>query len=198
MSHLSRPPRGQQRDKPYREALRMELAAAGEDMKKLREIARVHIARCEAGDMQAIKELADRLDGKPAQMLEHSGPDSEPITKGRERDRACIRDPRADRVQRPNPTVSQPEQKWRQYSLTAFSRSAPRPSFPPKPQSSLDTKRREQRSAMGSLAYQRCEQLDPGMITDRSCHPTLETHLDCPRSFHFVRAVSYPRGGDQS
>ena len=59
----------------------MELAAAGEDMKKLREIARVHIARCEAGDMQAIKELADRSDGRPAQILEHSGPDSEPITK---------------------------------------------------------------------------------------------------------------------
>src|SRR5215471_1714403 len=81
MSHLSRPPRGQQRDKPYREALRMELAAAGEDMKKLREIARTHIEKAVAGDMQAIKELADRLDGKPAQMLEHSGPDSEPITK---------------------------------------------------------------------------------------------------------------------
>src|SRR4029453_16916658 len=81
MSYLSRPPRGQQRDKPYREALRMELAAAGEDMKKLREIARVHIARCEAGDMQAIKELADRLDGRPAQIIEHSGPDSNPITK---------------------------------------------------------------------------------------------------------------------
>src|SRR5215471_16786974 len=47
MSHLSRPPRGQQRDKPYREALRMELAAAGDNMKKLREIARAHIARCE-------------------------------------------------------------------------------------------------------------------------------------------------------
>jgi hypothetical protein len=47
----------------------------------LREIARVHIARCEAGDMQAIKELANRLDGKPAQLLEHSGPDSEPIIK---------------------------------------------------------------------------------------------------------------------
>jgi hypothetical protein len=81
MSHLSRPPRGQQRDKPYREALRMELAAASEDMKKLREIARTHIEKAAAGDMQAIKELADRLDGKPAQMLEHSGPDSEPITK---------------------------------------------------------------------------------------------------------------------
>jgi hypothetical protein len=59
----------------------MELAAAGEDMKKLREIARTHIEKAAAGDMQAIKELADRLDGKPAQMLEHSGPDSEPITK---------------------------------------------------------------------------------------------------------------------
>ena len=81
MSYVNRPPRGQQRDKPYREALRMELAAAGEDMKKLREIARVHIARCEGGDMQAIKELADRLDGRPAQILEHSGPDSEPITE---------------------------------------------------------------------------------------------------------------------
>src|SRR5262245_37236246 len=81
MSYVNRPPRGQQRDKPYREALRMELAAAGEDMKKLREIARVHIARCEAGDMQAIKEWADRLDGKPGPILEHSVPDSKPITK---------------------------------------------------------------------------------------------------------------------
>src|SRR5262245_16006979 len=81
MTYVNRHPRGQQRDKPYREALRLELAAAGEDMKKLREIAKAHIARCEAGDMQAIRELADRLDGKPAQMLEHSGPDSEPITK---------------------------------------------------------------------------------------------------------------------
>ena len=39
----------------------------------------MHIARREAGDMQAIKDLADRLDGRPAQILEHSGPDSEPI-----------------------------------------------------------------------------------------------------------------------
>jgi hypothetical protein len=34
----------------------MELAAAGEDMKKLREIARTHIEKAAAGDMQAIKE----------------------------------------------------------------------------------------------------------------------------------------------
>src|SRR5215469_1815714 len=81
MSYLSRPPRGQQRDKPYREALRMELAAAGGDLKKLREIARAHIEKAASGDMQAIKDLADRLDGRPAQALEHSGPDGEPIRR---------------------------------------------------------------------------------------------------------------------
>jgi hypothetical protein len=76
-------PRGQQRDKIYREALRLELAdmSQGIDLKKLREIARTHIEKAAAGDMLAIKELADRLDGKPVQTLEHSGPDSEPITK---------------------------------------------------------------------------------------------------------------------
>jgi|SRR6516165_1921143 len=72
--------RGQQRDKPYREALRMELAAAGENMKKLREIARAHIERAAGGDMPAIKELADRLDGKVAQMLEHADADSNPLS----------------------------------------------------------------------------------------------------------------------
>jgi hypothetical protein len=44
MSYVNRPPRGQQRDKPYREALRMELAAAGENMMALREIANIEIS----------------------------------------------------------------------------------------------------------------------------------------------------------
>jgi hypothetical protein len=82
MVYVNRRLLGQQRDKLYREALRMELAAAGEDLKKLREIARVHIEKAAGGDMQAIKELADRLDGKPAQMLEHSSsPDGEGLKK---------------------------------------------------------------------------------------------------------------------
>lgn len=54
----------------------MELAAAeaaGNDMRTLRSIARKHIALADRGDIQAIRELADRLDGKPAQAVETSG-----------------------------------------------------------------------------------------------------------------------------
>jgi ribosomal protein L9 len=50
-------------------------------MKRLRAIARVHIAKAEAGDMQAIRELADRLDGKPTQMLEHNDGEGRPMRK---------------------------------------------------------------------------------------------------------------------
>jgi hypothetical protein len=66
-------PRGQQRDKPFRDALRMELSAAGEDHKALRNIARKLIAKAEAGEDAAIREIADRIDGKPAQAVEMSG-----------------------------------------------------------------------------------------------------------------------------
>lgn len=66
-------PRGQQRDKPFRDALRMELAAAGEDHKAMRKIARNLIeAASNAGDkdmLAAIREIADRMDGKPAQAI---------------------------------------------------------------------------------------------------------------------------------
>jgi hypothetical protein len=59
--------RGQQRDKPFRDALRMEIAAAGDDLKALRSIARAQIAAAIEGDFQAAQFIADRLDGKPAQ-----------------------------------------------------------------------------------------------------------------------------------
>src|SRR5262249_39073172 len=80
---VPRNPRGQQRDKIYREALRLELADMSErvDLKNLRQIARAHIEKAASGDMQAIRELADRLDGRQAQTLEHNPADSEQITK---------------------------------------------------------------------------------------------------------------------
>ena len=44
----------------------MEIAAA-DDFKDLRSIARAHLEKARSGDMAAIKELADRLDGRSAQ-----------------------------------------------------------------------------------------------------------------------------------
>ncbi len=60
---------GRKQEKPFRDALRIELAAAGEDNKALRKIAKALIEKAEAGDMQAIKELADRTDGKVPQAI---------------------------------------------------------------------------------------------------------------------------------
>jgi hypothetical protein len=60
-------PQGLARGKPFRDALRMEIAAAGDDLKELRKIARALLTKAGAGDIAAIKEVADRLDGKPAQ-----------------------------------------------------------------------------------------------------------------------------------
>ena len=53
------------------------------DLKKLRQIARAHIEKAASGDMQAIKELADRLDGKPAQILDLNNPDSMSLRRPR-------------------------------------------------------------------------------------------------------------------
>jgi hypothetical protein len=73
-------PKGQLRDKPFREALNIErlLAEKGEESPapegSLRWIARQMLKRAGA-DTPTAKEVADRLDGKVAQALEHSGTD---------------------------------------------------------------------------------------------------------------------------
>ena len=59
--------------KPFRDALRIELAAAGEDQKALRDVAKKLLKKAKGGDMAAIKEVADRIDGKTAQSVEMSG-----------------------------------------------------------------------------------------------------------------------------
>lgn len=74
---MARPKGSENKDKPFREALRLELAAIGEDQKALRRIARnlIKLAGGDAeaidGGLAAIKEIADRLDGKPAQAIEN-------------------------------------------------------------------------------------------------------------------------------
>jgi hypothetical protein len=60
-------------DKLFVQALRMELAAAGENLKELRAVARALIDEAKAGNIRAIQELGDRLDGRPTQMLAAEG-----------------------------------------------------------------------------------------------------------------------------
>jgi hypothetical protein len=68
-----RPPGAQNKNKPFRAAIDAVLAAGGiVDGKKiptLEEIAAVLLSIAYHGNSQAIKELADRLDGKVPQML---------------------------------------------------------------------------------------------------------------------------------
>lgn len=61
--------RGQQRDKPFLAALRMEIAESAEDHRDLRRIARKLIEKAAGGDVRAMEELANRLDGKVPQAI---------------------------------------------------------------------------------------------------------------------------------
>jgi hypothetical protein len=63
---------GRSADKPFTDALKMEIKAAGEDHRALRTIARVLMKQAEEGNLTAIRELADRLDGKPIQQIEQN------------------------------------------------------------------------------------------------------------------------------
>lgn len=56
------------KNKPWSEAIRKALLA--EDGKKLRAIAEKIVALAMEGDMQAIKELGDRVEGKSIQAIE--------------------------------------------------------------------------------------------------------------------------------
>jgi hypothetical protein len=70
-------PGGRPNDKPWREAIQM--ALKDKDPKRLRKIADSLIDLAESGDLQAMKEIGDRLDGKPAQQQIHTGADGEAV-----------------------------------------------------------------------------------------------------------------------
>ena len=73
-------PGGRSKELPFKTALNMQLKAVGDDDQRgLRKIAQNLIDQAETGEPWAIKEIADRLDGKPAQAHEVGGPDGEPL-----------------------------------------------------------------------------------------------------------------------
>jgi hypothetical protein len=64
---------GGRKDRPFNEALRLEIAAAGPNQRVLRAIARNLLSLAQVPDiaaLPAIREIADRLDGKPKQEAE--------------------------------------------------------------------------------------------------------------------------------
>ena len=67
---MARPAGSENKDKPFKAALQMEINAAGENHKKLRQIARALIETACKGDLHAIQQVADRLDGRPAQAVD--------------------------------------------------------------------------------------------------------------------------------
>lgn len=80
---------GRRQEKPFRDALRMEIAEAGDNPMALRSIAKALIAKAEAGDMAAIKEFADRMDGKVPQGL--VGDEENPVNLVQRIERVIIR-----------------------------------------------------------------------------------------------------------
>jgi Family of unknown function (DUF5681) len=67
------------KDKPFALALRLEIQdATKKGLRDLRRVARSLLDKAASGDVPAIREVADRLDGKVAQALE--GSPTSPIT----------------------------------------------------------------------------------------------------------------------
>lgn len=78
MAARSTPSRGGKPDKLMRDALILELQQEAKDAdgvvtKKLRQVARKLIEKALDGDVPAIKEINDRIDGKAHQSVEMSG-----------------------------------------------------------------------------------------------------------------------------
>lgn len=75
-------PGGRPKTRPFKEAIdrAIERAERGDDGAiSMDDIADALFAKAKSGDTAAIRELADRTDGKVVQGLEHSGPEGEPI-----------------------------------------------------------------------------------------------------------------------
>jgi hypothetical protein len=72
-----RPPK----EKSFANMLKVAISEATEGGgTKLRDVANALVAKAIAGDVQAIREVADRLDGKPAQAIIGGDDDDNPIS----------------------------------------------------------------------------------------------------------------------
>ena len=75
---MGRPIGSVNREKPFTDTLRVALLSGGG--RRLRIIADKLAEKAEQGDLQAIQQIADRLDGKPTQAIERSDAPVEAMT----------------------------------------------------------------------------------------------------------------------
>ena len=62
-------PNGRPKSKPFADALKAALKAAGDDEDTLKLVAAALVTKARTGDVPAIKEIAERLDGKVPQGI---------------------------------------------------------------------------------------------------------------------------------
>jgi hypothetical protein len=74
-------------EKPFRNALLAALKRADGNVEKIQRVTDKLVANAIDGDTTAIREIADRLDGKPAQAIDVSGDDRRVIVEIRRFDR---------------------------------------------------------------------------------------------------------------
>ena len=65
------------KNRPWSDAIRKEVLSR----KRLAKLAKALVDKAEQGDMQAMKEMGDRMEGKVAQVVEGSGPQGEILAK---------------------------------------------------------------------------------------------------------------------
>lgn len=82
----ARKPKGATTGKEWRDAIRLAVHELRDDpeggakSKVLRQLARRLVEKALAGDMPAMKEIGDRLDGRSAQAVELAGKDGEDLS----------------------------------------------------------------------------------------------------------------------
>lgn len=71
-------PNGRPKSRPFKDALQKALKAADGDQDMLELVASALVAKASTGDVPAIKEIAERLDGKVTQLV--GGDDDNPLS----------------------------------------------------------------------------------------------------------------------
>ena len=95
------------RQKPFRDALRLELAAAEGKRHGLRHLAAKLVRRAESGDVYAIREIADRIDGKVAQAI-IGGDEDDPAIAVSVIERRIVDSPNSNSAGVPTPAGTKP------------------------------------------------------------------------------------------